>query len=155
MKTASAKAKGRRLQKLVVAAILEHYTDLTEADVTPAIMGESGIDVKLSEAARRVFPYAVECKNVEKVNIWAAIKQAEDHAKQDKKACLRPLVVLLRNHGVPHVVLSLHDFFDIQTDAQRLSRVIDANRPGGLADPVSGAPGYAGDPPPGWNGKIS
>lgn len=111
--------------------------------------------MKLSEAARRVFPYAVECKNVEKVNIWAAIKQAEDHAKQDKKACLRPLVVLLRNHGVPHVVLSLHDFFDIQTDAQRLSRVIDANRPGGLADPVSGAPGYAGDPPPGWNGKIS
>src|SRR5437762_2420953 len=131
MKTASAKAKGRRLQRLVVNAILEHYTNLTESDVTPAIMGESGIDVKLSEAARKVFPYAVECKNVEKINLWGAIKQAEEHAKGTS---LRPLVVLLRNHGVPHVVLSLHDFFDIQTDAQRLSRVLDANRPSGLTD---------------------
>src|SRR5438552_10735913 len=106
MKTASAKAKGRRLQKLVVAAILEHYTDLTEADVTPAIMGESGIDVKLSEAARRVFPYAVECKNVEKVNFWDDIMQAEDLAKHEMQACLLTLVVLLRELCVSHVLLS-------------------------------------------------
>ena len=43
-------------------------------------MGESGEDIKLSPAARKLIPYSFECKNQEKLNIWEALSQAEENA---------------------------------------------------------------------------
>ena len=38
-------------------------------------MGESGEDIQLSPAARKLIPFAFECKNQEKLNIWESLKQ--------------------------------------------------------------------------------
>jgi len=102
-------------------------------------MGESGCDVKLSSAAKAKFPFAVECKNQENLNIWAALRQAEDHATKSNTV---PLVVFTRNRSQVYVALPLDDFLLIQGSSQ-LTIV-----PGGYKEEsLSGFPGYAGDPP--------
>ena len=76
MNTRSAKAKGRRLQNEICRMLLEHFKEnLQEGDLRPAIMGETGEDIKRSPLAKKIFPYSIECKNQEKLNIWSALKQ--------------------------------------------------------------------------------
>ena len=72
MKTQSAKAKGRKLQQWVRDLILETWNELEPDDVRSTSMGAGGEDLQLSPAARRKFGYSVECKNVEKLNVWGA-----------------------------------------------------------------------------------
>lgn len=106
----SRKAKGRTLQNFVHNNILLNFPTLEDGDVKKAIMGESGIDIKLSPHARRIFPYGIECKNTEKINIWSAINQCEDNAIKEK---LTPLLVIKRNRTDPHVVLKWDDFIKL------------------------------------------
>ena len=68
MKTRSAKNKGKRLQNSVRDILLETFTQLEEDDIKSTTMGESGEDIQLSPAARKLIPYAIECKNQEKIN---------------------------------------------------------------------------------------
>ena len=77
MKTRSAKNKGKRLQNDVRDLILETFTELEPDDVRSTTMGDSGEDVLLSPAARKLFPFSVECKNQEKLNVWSSLEQAE------------------------------------------------------------------------------
>ena len=77
MKTRSAKNKGKRLQNSIRDILLETFTQLEEDDIKSTTMGESGEDIQLSPAARKLIPYAIECKNQEKINIWESLKQAE------------------------------------------------------------------------------
>lgn len=108
MKTASCKNKGRILQKYVVSKILEYFPFLTDRDVTNTSMGCSGVDVKLSETAHEVFPYAIECKAQESLNIWSAIKQAEENSKGDT-----PIVVFKRNRSKTYVCLEFTQFMSL------------------------------------------
>lgn len=105
MKTSSAKAKGRRLQQKVVAALREFYA-WPESDVRSIPMGAQGADVWLSSTARLDFPFAIECKNVEKINIWASWTQANANAKKED---LAPMLVFSRNNEETLVVLRLND----------------------------------------------
>ena len=73
--------------------------------VTPS--GVNGPDVQLSPLAQRVFPYAVECKNTERINIHKAIKQAKEHVKPGQV----PIVVFGRNRTEPWVAMPVEDFF--------------------------------------------
>ncbi len=56
MKPRSAKNKGKRLQNAVRDMILENFTQLEPDDVVSTLMGDSGTDIKLSPAARKLFP---------------------------------------------------------------------------------------------------
>ena len=76
MKPRSAKNKGKRLQNKIRDLILEKFDSLEKDDVRSITMGDSGEDILLSPAARRLFPFSVECKNQEKLNIWGALEQA-------------------------------------------------------------------------------
>ena len=60
MKTRSAKNKGKRLQNSVRDILLETFTQLEEDDIKSTTMGESGEDIQLSPAARKLIPYAIE-----------------------------------------------------------------------------------------------
>ncbi len=101
MKTSSAKAKGRKLQDWVVAYLREkHHRWLENDDIKPALMGESGEDVKLSPAARKFIPYSFECKNVEKLNTWTAYDQAVENSKG-----YTPIVIIKKNGRKPLAVL--------------------------------------------------
>ena len=71
-------------------------------------MGKSGEDVELSEAASKVFPFSVEAKNVEKLNIWQAIEQAEGNNRE-----LIPLVVFKRNRSDVYCAMKLDDLMNL------------------------------------------
>ena len=108
MKTRSAKNKGKRLQNQVRDLILEKFNKLEEDDVRSITMGDSGEDILLSPAARRLFPFSVECKNQEKLNIWSSLEQAEDNASN-----YTPLLIFKRNRSKTYVTLSLEDFLEL------------------------------------------
>ena len=109
MKPSSSTAKGRRFQR-IVAAILRERFDLPEADCRPAVGSENGCDIKLSAAARLVFPFAVECKKVEAINIWSALAQAEANATAEG---LAPVLVFSRNRSKAYAVVPLSCFVDL------------------------------------------
>ena len=76
MKARSAKNKGKRLQNKVRDLILEKFNKQLEPDDVRSItMGDSGEDILLSPAARRLFPFSVECKNQEKLNEMSYLKK--------------------------------------------------------------------------------
>jgi len=104
MKTSSAKAKGRNLQKKVRELLIEHL-GVDPEDIESRSMGAGGEDLIMAKAARNLFPYSIECKNQEALNIWAAYKQAEENCKG-----YEPLAVIKRNHHKPLAVLDLETF---------------------------------------------
>lgn len=116
MKTASCKAKARVLQNLVTEIIRKLF-HLSTADVKPAIMGESGIDIKLSDKARSLLPYGIECKNVEKLNVYEAWSQAVDNSKKEE---LIPMLIIKRNQKKPLMILDLEHGFSLIRELQLL-----------------------------------
>jgi len=110
MKPASAKAKGRRLQKWVAqwVGILTGLPVGVDEDIASREMGQSGADIRLSPAARKLFPYAVECKNSERWSLPEWWDQARHNAGD-----LTPLLVVSRNHTAPLVVMDAEHFFNL------------------------------------------
>ena len=113
MKSRSARHKGRRLQKTVRQAILQQFSALADDDVKVAYRSEPGSDIQLSPLARQAFPYSVECKNVERLNIWSALSQAERNAREGTTA----LLVFSRNRTEPYVAMPLTEFMQLLTRA--------------------------------------
>lgn len=107
MKAQSAKAKGRNLQKFVVEKIYELHPFLEEGDVRSTGMGQGGEDVQLSPAARKVFPYSIECKSRESIAVYAWFQQAKANAP----AGVTPLLVIKQNRSEPLIVLRAEDWF--------------------------------------------
>jgi hypothetical protein len=68
-------------------------------------MGAGGEDLIMARAAREKFPYSIECKNVEKLNVWEAYKQASENSKD-----YEPLVVMKKNNHKTLVVLDAESF---------------------------------------------
>jgi hypothetical protein len=108
MRSSSAKAKGRRLQDWVVTWLRDLFGFKPE-DCKPAIMGETGEDVKLASSSRERFPYSVECKNVEKLNIWSALEQCEQNAPADTQ----PVVFFRRNRSKTYAVVEASHFMTL------------------------------------------
>ncbi len=109
MKTSSGKAKGRRLQNKVRDVLLEHFSDKLEPDdIRTAIMGETGEDIKLSPAARRLIPYSFECKNQEKLNIWSSLEQADENSGD-----YPPVLIFKRNRSKTYVTVELEEFMKL------------------------------------------
>jgi len=67
-----------------------------------------GEDIILSPSARKDVPYSFECKNVERLNLWDAIKQCESNCSDRT-----PVVVIKRNRTNPYAVLPLEHFIDL------------------------------------------
>ena len=126
MRPSSCKAKGRRLQQIVVALIRETWPDLEDDDVRSCAMGSGGEDVQMSPAARRVFPFSVECKNTERgaALVWSAMQQACANCRGNA-----PCVVIKRNHEQPLCVVRLSDFMRL---AEAASRVIGESTVDGM-----------------------
>ena len=107
MKTSSAKAKGRNLQKWVVTKLVEHL-DADIEDIESRPMGSQGEDVIMGKQTRQIFPYSVECKNQEKVNVWSSYEQAESNCKG-----YEPLVVIKKNGKKPLAVIDAEYFVEL------------------------------------------
>ena len=113
MKPRSAKNKGKRLQNKVRDIILEKFDKLEPDDVRSITMGDSGEDILLSPAARRLFPYSVECKNQEKLNIWSSLEQAEENSGKHT-----PLVIFKRNRSKTYAVLEFKELLKLLNESE-------------------------------------
>lgn len=119
MKTSSAKAKGRNLQKEVVSCIRKHFPFLSEDDVISKSMGAGGEDVVLSKAARQVLPFSIECKATEKFSLWEAFNQAVKNAKG-----WNPAVVHRKNRTKAVIIVDLDYFVQLHAECDKLGKRI-------------------------------
>jgi len=110
MKTSSAKAKGRRLQQWFANKLVEHL-EVDSEDLESRPMGSQGEDIIMGKETRQIFPYSVECKNQESVNVWKSYEQATDNCKG-----YEPLLVIKRNNHKPLVVLDAEFFLQLHKD---------------------------------------
>lgn len=83
------------------------FPSLEPDDIKAAIMGESGEDIKLSPAAKKLIPYSFECKNQERLNIWQSLQQAEDNC-EDRE----PVLVFKRNRTKTYVAIEFTKFLE-------------------------------------------
>ena len=114
MKPRSAKNKGKRLQNKIRDLILEKFNNILELDDVRSItMGDSGEDILLSPAARRLFPFSVECKNQEKLNIWGALEQAGENSGKHS-----PLVIFKRNRSKTYAVLEFKELLKLLNESE-------------------------------------
>ena len=107
MKTQSAKAKGHKLQQWF-ANVLVETLGLDSEDIESRPMGSQGEDIILGKQSRQLFPFSVECKNQEAVNVWKAYEQASENCKG-----YEPLVVIKRNRHKPLVVIDAEKFVQL------------------------------------------
>lgn len=104
MKPQSAKAKGRNLQKWTRERLIEEL-DIHPEDIKSTSMGAGGEDVIMARAAREKFPYSIECKNQESLNVWKSYEQATENSGD-----YEPVVFIKRNNQKPLVVVDAEYF---------------------------------------------
>ena len=107
MKTQAKKAKGRRLQLQFMQLLIEKL-NIDPEDIESRSMGAGGEDLIMSKAARNKFPYSIECKNQERMNIWQAWEQANNN-----KGIYEPLVVIKKNGVNPLIVVDAENFLEM------------------------------------------
>tara|TARA_R110002012_G_scaffold1009_2_gene4231 strand:+ start:187 stop:567 length:381 start_codon:yes stop_codon:yes gene_type:complete len=110
----TAKAKGRRLQNAVVKKLLLLLPGVQPDDIQSRSMGSNGEDIILSPYARSMFPYSVECKNQEKLNLWKAWDQTQGNADE-----YQPLLIVGKNNTKPLAVVDLDHFFELEAYYER------------------------------------
>ena len=113
VKPQSAKAKGRRLQQWF-RALLINKLDIHPDDVESRSMGAGGEDLIMARAARKKFPYSIECKNQEKINIWKSYFQAQENSKE-----YEPIVVIKRNNHKPLLLVDAEHFINLHSKDER------------------------------------
>ena len=110
MKTKSAKAKGRRAAAELQQILLKTFPDLEESDVRVTPSGVHGEDLQLSPKAREIFPFSVEVKNKERLNVWDALDQSKTHSAQLNA---KPIMVFRRNRTPFHVCMEIDTFLEL------------------------------------------
>ena len=106
----SSKAKGSRLQNMIRDRLRAVFSSsLEEDDIKSQTMCMTGEDIVLSPAARKLIPYSIECKNVERLNVWQCLKQTESNVQEE----CAPILIIKRNQTDPYVVLPLETWIDL------------------------------------------
>jgi|TARA_R110000744_G_scaffold13582_2_gene39401 hypothetical protein len=109
MKPSSAKNKGRLLQQWVRDALLSRLKGVEPDDIKSTPMGVNGPDVMLSPAARRKWPWTVECKSRAAFSVYSIMDQAESSLSPDTK----PVVVIKANRKEPLALIYAKDFMEM------------------------------------------
>lgn len=110
IKTSSAKAKGRRHQQWVRDKILALFPkQLLPDDVRSTSMGAGGEDIQLSPAARRLFPYSIECKAFKSFAIYKVMDQAAENCPKGAE----PVAIIKGDRQKPLAVIDAEHFFKL------------------------------------------
>lgn len=128
MRPSSCKAKGRRLQQEVRDDLRREGAPygLEPDDIESTAMGQSGVDVILSPAAKRIFPFDVEAKNVEKLNVVGVFKK---HLAKYKDTPRLKLLIHSRNHTETMVTMRWSDFLGQYIRLIKFERSQDQTKP--------------------------
>ena len=111
MRPSSAKAKGRKLQQWFANKLIE-ILGLDSEDLESRPMGSQGEDIIMGKQSRQQFPYSIECKNQEALNVWKSYDQAQTNCKG-----YEPLLVIKRNRSKVLVVLDAEHFVKLHLDS--------------------------------------
>lgn len=114
IKPSSAKAKGRKHQQWVRDKIYETFPVLEDGDVRSTSMGAGGEDLQLSPAARRLFPYSVECKAYKSFAVYSVLDQAAENAPEGAE----PIAIIKGDRRKPLAVLDAEHFFKLVASKQ-------------------------------------
>lgn len=108
MRPSSAKAKGRRFQQWVASLLLEYSTGLEEDDLVSRPMGSPGEDIMQSPAARKQWPFDIECKSNKNgyTKVYDAIKQSDVRGRT-------PLVFFKQDREEPLIAMKAKDFVEL------------------------------------------
>jgi hypothetical protein len=84
---------------------------LEDDDIKAAQMGASGVDIVFSPAARKLFPWVVEVKVVEALNVMSEFR---DHSTQYAHLPhLTPLLFHMKNRTPMLVTMKAEDFYTL------------------------------------------
>lgn len=107
---AATKAKGRDLMLAIKTLLLLNAPWLSEDDFLVKATSMLGVDLHVSPRAAEWFPFAVEGKNTETLQIWAALTQAQYNAAKQGK----PAIVFFKRAGTPiYVALAAIDLLTL------------------------------------------
>jgi hypothetical protein len=81
-------------------------------------MGAGGEDIKLSPAARRVYPVQIESKSRAKMAVFQDYQQAAAHGTHE------PLVIIKQNHSKPLAVIDAEVLIKLMAENWRLKNEI-------------------------------
>lgn len=101
----SSKAKGRDAVQGVRLLLLRAFPALEDEDIFVKTTSQGGADLHCSPAAQRYFPFRVEVKCQEALNIWAALRQAAKNARERL-----PILFFKRARTEWYVALRAEDF---------------------------------------------
>ena len=114
MKPQSAKSKGRKFQQWVRDLLIEKL-DIHPEDIESRSMGAAGEDIMMARSARNLFPFSIECKNQQSLNIWKAYEQSEENSGD-----YEPIVFLKRNNIKPLVLVDAEYFVELYKKNDKL-----------------------------------
>lgn len=109
IRIASRKNKARNLQKYVRDLIIRVFPVLTLDDVRSCSMGSGGKDIQLSQMAKDLFPFSVECKNLKAFAGYKFYDQAMFNRTEDEI----PLVVVKANGRKPLALIDVEFFIEL------------------------------------------
>lgn len=120
IKTSSAKAKGRSLQQWTCQQISDLLGIPWGKDelIASREMGQNGTDVRLVGEAQERFPFSVECKNQERWDVLAWIKQAQSNQKEGTNW----LLICKKNQTKPVVIMDAMKFFELLKGIEGVER---------------------------------
>jgi len=99
-KTRTGKAKGRLGQQEVRDTLLKTFYELHPDDIKSTVMGDTGEDIQLSPAARRLIPLSIEVKRRKE-----GMKTAYGYIEQAAKHNTGEPVVFFRSDRKPWIVM--------------------------------------------------
>jgi hypothetical protein len=111
--TASAKGKGRNLQYWVCEQIskitgIPWVQSSDDCEIHSREMGMSGKDIVLRGKAKEKFPFSVECKSSEQLNLVDTVKQAESNTGPGES-----WLIVHKRKAIPHpIVVMTWETFD-------------------------------------------
>ena len=71
-------------------------------------MGAGGEDLIMARAARQKFPFSIECKSVERLNVYEAYEQASTNSGD-----YEPVLFMKKNRKKPLVVVDADYFISL------------------------------------------
>ncbi len=103
--------KGNKLQRQVVKAILDFFPSLSKDDVVSCPPSVKGVDIILSDKAKEIFPFKIECKNHERMKyLWDMYEYGENIDGDETT-----ILVTKRNKKPPLAVMHYADCLELTT----------------------------------------
>jgi hypothetical protein len=105
------KAKGRKFQQEIRDTFRKLFSgELEQDDINCTLMSESGVDIKLTPAAKKLIPLDMECKKQQKLAIWQALQQSQDNITSPERI---PTLIFSRSNSKTYIVMEFEKFLSL------------------------------------------